>query len=59
MTVFLSNAARFFLSLAPVADSQAYCAREVSREKTKLQGQLRAEYTEVFKSDLRQLRAAH
>ncbi|WP_424986272.1 hypothetical protein [Microbulbifer sp. S227A] len=54
MTVFLTNAARLFLNLGPVADSQAFCAQEVSRENTRAQGRLQAEYAELFKSDLRQ-----
>lgn len=53
MSLFLTNAARFFFFLGPVSDTQAYCAKEVVRENSKAQHQLRTEYANLFEADLR------
>ncbi|MDU9003847.1 hypothetical protein [Sedimentitalea todarodis] len=53
MTMFLTNAARSIFFLGPVSDTQAYCAKEVVRENSKVQHHLRAEYADLFEADLR------
>lgn len=53
MTQFLTNAARFFLFLGPVSDTQAYCAKEIVKANSKAQHQLQSEYTTLFEADLR------
>lgn len=53
MTTFLTNAARYFYFLGPVSDTQAYCAKEMVRENSKAQHQLRSEYADLFEADLR------
>ncbi|MEO9782190.1 MAG: hypothetical protein ABJH07_03720 [Sedimentitalea sp.] len=58
MTLFLTNAARFFFLLGPVSDTQAYCAKEMVRENFEAQHQLRSEYADLFEADLRRSSSA-
>lgn len=56
MIELLNQLARFFATPHLVPVTQETCAKEVIRQDTMAESQLRTEYAQIFKSDLRRHR---